>query len=76
MKVKVLRKGFYDGNLYYPGSHIELKSASELGSWMEEVKPKAKPKPEAAIKPKANKPKAGKPLEAVKKVKQSSPLLR
>ena len=58
MKVRVLRKGFYDGNLYYPGSFIELKSAKELGSWMEEVKSKAKPKPEMIEKPKAIKPKA------------------
>ena len=54
MKVKVINKGFYGGNIYRPGDDLVIKDKSELGSWMKEVKPKAEAKPKE-VKPKAEK---------------------
>ena len=47
MKVKVVRTGFYGGDLYNEGDTLEIKDKSELGSWMTPVVVK-KPVPSKA----------------------------
>jgi len=41
MKVKAIKIGFY-GKIRKAGEEFEIKDKKELGSWMEEIKPKPK----------------------------------
>ena len=43
MRVKAIRKGFFGGKIRPTGVEFAVDNESQLGSWMEVIKPKTKP---------------------------------